>query len=485
MRPFEIGLMVVLLCQGVVLVRERPRRFCFPLVFLGMLSLLAQQYLEGFRWQLMPALCLLAIQSLALALVALKRALTGPSRARQIWRGILMGLSLTLSWWLPWSIPVFKIPPPTGPHQVGTTWMTVRRQHLDSTRELMVKLWFPAALVNGDRAEPYWPDARVMSRIMAASWGMPGFIFSHLGLVETHSFPGARLRSDSVPLPVVVFSHGLTQGYPNQNQHLMEDLASHGYLVCSIAHTGETLAVRFPDGRWEAYDHELADKFYSEIQSFRKELLAITLTSNAITPDRFRSLSELIPTPMKRAAVWSLDIKSLLDHLERIQYDLPDHWLHGRIDLTRIAVGGMSFGGASSYETAIDDKRIGAVFNLDGFHYGRALSGEAIQVPYLLFSSETGRSWRNDFVLRDGSIEAVWLTVSDSNHFDFSDFAFFGPFFRTLGPLGPVDPNQLHRFIAIETRVFLDLSLSGQHWSGLASQHTGLEVDVQRFAVNR
>src|SRR5207247_10658468 len=48
--------------------------------------------------------------------------------------------------------------------------------------------------------------------------------------------------------PVLICSHGfgvLSRTYTSQ----LEDLASHGYVVAAIAHTYETMATVFPDGR--------------------------------------------------------------------------------------------------------------------------------------------------------------------------------------------------------------------------------------------
>ena len=47
--------------------------------------------------------------------------------------------------------------------------------------------------------------------------------------------------------PVVIYSHGYTS-FPGQNTALLEELASHGYIVYSVQHTYDSSPVAFPNG---------------------------------------------------------------------------------------------------------------------------------------------------------------------------------------------------------------------------------------------
>ena len=132
--------------------------------------------------------------------------------------------------------PEVRLPKPTGPAAVGTD----RVQLVDRARagrRLMLTRWYPAAA--GAARRPLAPYA---SPRLAAALGLPA--------VRAHARDRARPRRGR--LPVVLFSPGL--GTPRViYQALAEDLASHGYLVIAVDHTGEA-PVEFPDGRFALPD---------------------------------------------------------------------------------------------------------------------------------------------------------------------------------------------------------------------------------------
>ncbi len=445
---------------------ERPRSFAAPLILAGWVAALAQVVFEGYRWQLTPAWVLLSILCMGLFALALKRGRRITVKKRRVLRAVLLGFAWSISLALPMVIPVFHFPKPSGPYQVGTRWMHLQARHVESgayatNRELMVKIWYPTKAVTGQQYESYWPDDNRFGRIMSRTFGMPSYAFSHLDLVKSNSYLGAPVNDQLGPLPVVIFSHGYAPGYVNQNLPLMEELASQGYLVCSIAHTTECLAVLFPDGRFVSLDQELVDRFNSEIQEFKKHHKQIIQTEE-IDQYSFKRLVTYIPTVMERASLWASDIRQLIDELELIQQGDRQHELNALIDLQRLGAAGMSFGGACSVEASIEDPRIRAVVNLDGFHYGSALKGQAVPVPYLLFSSDMAVTWRNDFVLTRVTAPATWLIVKESHHFDFSDFVFFGAIYRWLDALGPHGGTRMNEIVNRAVTTFFRQHLSTQ-----------------------
>jgi dienelactone hydrolase len=123
------------------------------------------------------------------------------------------------------------LPAPGGRAAVGTDVVAlVDRARGD--RRLMLTRWYPAA--TGARERPL---AAYASPRLTATLALP--------TVRVHARHGARARSGR--LPVVLFSPGFG-GSRILYQALAEDLASHGYLVLAVDHTGEA-PVEFPDGR--------------------------------------------------------------------------------------------------------------------------------------------------------------------------------------------------------------------------------------------
>ncbi len=150
-----------------------------------------------------------------------------------------------------WLWPAFTLPAPTGPHRIGTTWRVVtdstRKERFadvpDAVRELPVKLWYPAA---GDATGP--PGAYAAPESMTTL--LPLALNQRLRRVKTHAIADAPMAGPRAP--VLVFSHGYG-GYAEQNTVQMEELASRGYVVASIAHPGEAAWAPLPGGRGMPY----------------------------------------------------------------------------------------------------------------------------------------------------------------------------------------------------------------------------------------
>jgi len=149
----------------------------------------------------------------------------------------LFGALLTALCLAPATATAFDDPDVTGPLKVGHTAYSIF-DAARSGRELPLQIWYPAD---------------------AAAWA------AEVDFTFTDLFAGAGITSplakDDIPLPVggnyplVVFSHGFG-GFNIQSLGLMEHLASHGFVVVSPNHTGNTQddmsspdpeADRFPD----------------------------------------------------------------------------------------------------------------------------------------------------------------------------------------------------------------------------------------------
>ncbi|HEX4700758.1 MAG TPA: hydrolase, partial [Pseudonocardiaceae bacterium] len=140
-------------------------------------------------------------------------------------------------------------PAPTGRHAIGTVSLhLVQAGRPDPwvpgrTRELMVSLWYPARDVAGRPAAPYmeagaWASLELNRGIPAGSVVVP----------QTVGHDGAPVDRRPGGLPVILYSPPST-GDRSVNTALVQDLASHGYLVVTVDHTYSDDEVEFPDGR--------------------------------------------------------------------------------------------------------------------------------------------------------------------------------------------------------------------------------------------
>ncbi|HEX6420101.1 MAG TPA: hypothetical protein VFZ77_16490, partial [Acidimicrobiales bacterium] len=162
-----------------------------------------------------------------------------------------------------WVVPYSPaLPPPTGAHPVG-----VRDVHLvdagrsdplvsgSGHRELMVSVFYPAAPgLEGGGSLDDLALAPYVSEQVAMRWGRD--VSSDLGVRRDAVNWQFRIHArDHAPPasgrhPVLVFTpppHALRSSYTL----MAEELASHGYVVVTVDHTGEAPVVEFPGRRIE------------------------------------------------------------------------------------------------------------------------------------------------------------------------------------------------------------------------------------------
>ncbi len=275
------------------------------------------------------------------------------------------------------------LPDPTGRHRIGTVSLHLTDRSrpdpwvpAEPARELMVQIWYPARSVHGH------PRAGWVSPGVAARINPPG---SGLRLPVTHGHIGAPAAPGR--RPVVLYSPGFGLERTSSTA-LVEDLASHGYVVVTVDHTYDAQLVEFPDGR---------------------------IAARAVPPD----------TDIARAlAVRVADSRFVLDRLTRTV--LP----HGiTVDPARIGMLGHSLGGAAAADTMRADRRVRAGINMDGTFAGPVL-GTGLDRPFLMLGAEPDpaepdESWNRMWAGLRGPRH--WLELRGARHLSFTDFQVLWP----------------------------------------------------------
>lgn len=224
-------------------------------------------------------------------------------------------------------------PEPTGKSGVGTRWLPwvdSSRENLFSSdgtnRELMVRLWYPSAAAAECRPAEY-SSARVWMYVSQVS-GLP------LPRVTTHSCLNTPVADGAHP--VLIFSHGYTGTFTDAT-FLFEDLASRGYVVISIAHTYESTAVEFPNGRL------ITSLFGSYLQgdSLRGDEHSLRLVRS----------------------VRLADVKFVLNQVQQGQF--AGGMFGGKLDFSRMGVMGHSLGAEVALASLESDARLRAAVLLD------------------------------------------------------------------------------------------------------------------------
>jgi hypothetical protein len=224
---------------------------------------------------------------------------------------------------------VFALPEPTGPHPIGTTYLhfvdeardELFTPELGDPRELYVQVWYPAQPVAGAVTEPYTRHAETWSRMWGegSSLRRVPFLWNHLGLVETHSYPEAPPASRAGPCPVLVYSHGTWQSF-KRNTSLMEELASHGYVVLALSHAYLTPFTLDSQGDVVTFSrsHPRLRALAEEERRADFEALQLALLQGAgsdLLMPLLREYYEDIPIAQQIDETWARDVSFVLDEL--------------------------------------------------------------------------------------------------------------------------------------------------------------------------
>jgi predicted dienelactone hydrolase len=304
--------------------------------------------------------------------------------------------------------PVWPLPKPSGPNAVGVRSFEVTdpsRPGLfkvapTAPRRLLVRVWYPAGDVSGQKPARYFSEqeADTTAKTPGALVGFPPF-FTFVKHVRTNSYPDAPLLRGASPLPVLFYSHGYTS-YLTQNTALMEELASHGYVVFSVQHTYDSAATAYPNGDVAAADPELfkqpAETQESRAAADKAQAQAIAGKTLDDRLNGYLTMRELALAAgdsrlFKSGVVWAADRIFLHDQLQKGAVPPAIRDIAAAGDLTRVGEMGMSFGGATSGTVCMVDRRCAAGINLDGGDFPFQAFGAEMPVPFLMFHSDLGR----------------------------------------------------------------------------------------------
>ena len=474
MRPLEIASLSLIGLALLLFLAPAARRPAWarwvPAAAAAFLGL--QLAVEGHRWQLDLAYPVCA----GLLVASWLGRRTRWHHAIVVVLAALGGLGLLASVLLAAGSPMFELPRPTGRHAIGVTNLYVAdpaREEIFSDdpndhRELMVRIWYPAAGVpDSQEPAPYWDDVEQAGPLMAQlsrealGINVRDNAFDHYADIPTHSYADAPLAAEPRLLPVLVFSHGYGVARPSSNTALMEELASRGYWVASIAHTYESPAVVFEDGRVVSWDAEaVAGLLSNEDGSFFESF--VQTEDPAQRDDLVRSFLAEQTHTSRSMKVWNADTHTVVDEIERIASGERATPFAGRLALDRLAVLGMSFGGAAAGVFCVEDPRCKAGLNLDGFHYGDGMADAVVRVPFMILSAKRGEIPINEFFFRHAAGPAYIAVIDGSTHMNFTDTSISSRILRWLGALGDIDGQRMLRIMNVYVSAFLDQHLLGK-----------------------
>ena len=472
-----------------LLMNKSKSRFGLSLASILIFSIFVQIVFEGYRWQLLPVILLSVFIFLFSLIGAQKNIGKSQKRLHLIWKVLVVFLVIG-SILLPVIIPVFKLPVPTGRYQVGTQYLvfvdsTRMETYLpdeDLFREVPVQIYYPAVPEDSNQPESYWADAKEWGRIWMKAYGFGRFPFfwNHLKYVKTYAYPEAPFPASDERYPVILFSHGLWQ-FSKFNTSLLTELASHGYVVVSISHNHDSPLSVYPDGVVKVFSRnnpefrkgvEEYNNLYSAGAIFKK--ISETDDEDGII-SLYREFYELVPYTKKSIAIWVEDTKFCIDQLAQ----LNTNFFSNRLDLNRIGVTGFSCGGCVAGLMALQDERITAGVNLDGWQYGHTI-GKNLTCPFMFINSE-GHEWHTEFFFERAEHVIYDITIKGTRHANFNDMALALPVpGKLIGRLGKINSRYGKRLICRSVSSFFNHYLKGEKSNFLTdSLQTLSEVEMK------
>lgn len=390
---------------------------------------------------------------------------TQPSRRRTVLIGFAaVAAFLAAALALVLSNAMIEIPKPGGPHAVGfrsTTLAIPSRsmtvQGRPQPRVVTLDTWYPATTTAGFIAEPY--QEKALAQLLAKYQNIPDMGDSK----NSHAFVDAPILPGRHP--VVVFNHGYSS-FTKQNFSNMQELASHGYLVISIGHPGDSLISKDAQGNpipFNAETSQYAD--YKKAQENPKamaaalsEILAQQRSASTLAAHQLssRALARVQPfaglQPM--LTEWVLDTRAVIDSLGA----MPE------ADPARVTLMGHSFGGLTALAIAKDPPPgVNGVINLDGPWVLYADDARPLRVPmFALLSTDNrlegkdiGMHGTFDAVLAAGDQPAHVIEIAGAAHNNFTDLNYVQLLKYITPILGSVDARELARWQNDATLTFL------------------------------
>lgn len=228
--------------------------------------------------------------------------------------------------------------------------------------------------------------------------------------------------------PLIVFSHG-SFGIKSSNESLYNELASHGYIVCSIDHTYQCFYTTDEDGKTTSMD----TGYMKEIKAENAQL----------------SRQQSYEYYQKWMKIRTDDINFVIDYILSKVGNNDSDTVYKLVDKTKIGVLGHSLGGSAALGIGRMRDDVSAVIALEspfmcdinGVENGEfVFKNEIYPVPVLNVYSDSSWShlahWpqyaENYALLSNTNATAFNVHISGVGHLTLTDFALTSPFLTRI-----------------------------------------------------
>lgn len=335
-------------------------------------------------------------------------------------------------------IPILNdVPQPTGAFSIGTLSEYWSNKFSDDAKyeKFNVELFYPIERSENTQKHPYQlRKIAALKDIFAADSYLPRFIWNLLLRTSyTYAQSEAYIAPARERYPVVFHLPGI--GSADLHNVYLEELTSHGYVVCAIEPPHDVMASVFPDGGVVLLDAGLQKAIKEndrvEIYAYRNEA----------------------------HVRWNSYLDAAIQHMRALNNN-HQSMFYQRLDLNKIGFIGHSHGGAVVTDYCQKNKICKAGINMDGWTKTYN-TGQRFDTPFLFLLSESGKMPEMQELLDNNQRDSFRkVVISGSGHGAFSDEGILikWPFSRFFGAPSK-NPDTLRKEIAKYIVSFFDTYL--------------------------
>ena len=344
-------------------------------------------------------------------------------------------------------------PKPTGKYAVGTFTYTIKDDREEvlapgTMRSIASRVYYPVLKESVEGL----PKTKALSDNM-----LKGFKSAYKFAPDFKKNPEANVsecytdapRIPGNKFPLIMFNHGMLS-YREGNSFLCIELASHGYVVISVAHSMEGVCTEFDDGSFVFFNKIITKRQYEP--KLKGTIAMLKLMKERGTDEELaekfdETQNKYCQFLMSRLPEWVKDNESSLEYAKRNLSDL--------IDFEKgVGVSGHSMGGNAAYALCARNDDFVCGINLDGALFGD-YSNDTLQKPFLQVSCAD-----NEYVVTrvyTRHTQPVYkVFFRDMKHLGFADTKHMIPIKSMVGKL---DPDELHENLCRVHLEFFDAYL--------------------------
>ena len=331
-----------------------------------------------------------------------------------------------------------QFPKPTGRYAVGTFTYTIKDHRKEvlpagGMRSIAARVYYPVTKESVEGLPKTPALSPNMVKGFKASFHVAPDIIDNPEINISECYTDAP-RIPGQKFPLIIFNHGYNS-YREGNSLLCIELASHGYVVISVAHSYEALCTEFDDGSWllsdkkntKLYDPMLGGLFamYKIIKSKAGDQELALMFDQA--------QRKYCKYMMGRLPEWIIDNEAALDYAKKNLSDL--------IDFSKgVGATGHSFGGNTAYALCARNPDFVCGINIDGALFGD-YSNDTQTKPFMQISCQDNEKAAARVYLKHAQ-PVYKVLFKDMKHIGFADSKYTMPMKSVVGKL---EPDLMHK----------------------------------------